>query len=43
LTLEERQAVANAVVDELRRHGDPWGLSEDVVPKAEVHSTPKNY
>jgi len=43
LTREERQAVAQATVDELRRHGDQWKLDEEIVPKAEVHSTPKGY
>jgi hypothetical protein len=42
LTQDERQAVAAAAVDELRRHGDQWKLEEEL-PKAEVHSTPEKY
>jgi hypothetical protein len=43
LTPEERSAVAQRAVDELRRHGDhPWKLEEEL-PKTEVHSTPKEY
>jgi hypothetical protein len=42
LTQDERQAVAQRAVDELRRHGDHWRLDEEL-PKAEVHSTPRNY
>jgi hypothetical protein len=30
-------------VDELREHRDQWKLDEEVVPKDEVHSTPKRY
>jgi hypothetical protein len=37
---DECSAVASAAVDELRRHGDPWKLEEEL-PKAEVHSTPE--
>jgi hypothetical protein len=43
LTQDERSAVAQRVVDELRRHGDQWKLDEEVVPKGEVHTTPKGY
>jgi len=43
LTHEERQAVASAAVDELRRHGDRWGLDEELPEATEVHSTPKGY
>jgi len=43
LSEAERQAVASAAVDELRRHGDSWNLDEEIVPKGEVHSTPKGY
>jgi len=43
LTQDERQAVATAAVDELRKHGDQWKLDEKALPKGEVHSTPKNY
>jgi hypothetical protein len=42
LSKEERQAVAQRAVDELRRHGDQWKLDEEL-PKGEVHSTPKGY
>ena len=43
LTQAERTAVvAQAAVDELRRHGDQWKLDEEL-PKGEVHSTPKSY
>ena len=42
LTQDERQAVASAAVDELRRHGDQWKLDEEL-PQGEVHSTPKGY
>jgi hypothetical protein len=35
-------AVPNAAIDELRRHGDPWKLDEEL-PKGEVHTTPKGY
>jgi hypothetical protein len=38
-----RSAVAQRAVDELRKHEDQWKLDEEIVPKAEVHSTPKNY
>src|SRR5262245_12179727 len=42
LTQAERQAVAAAAVDELRRDGDQWKLNEEL-PKGEVHSTPRGY
>jgi len=35
--------IAQATVEELRRHGDKWKLDEEVMPKGEVHSTPKGY
>jgi hypothetical protein len=44
LSKDERKAVAQAAVDELRRNGDPWKLDEEMAkPKGEVHSTPKGY
>jgi hypothetical protein len=43
LSKEERGAVADAAVDELRQHGDPWKLDEELPPAGEVHSTPKSY
>jgi len=43
LTQEERSAVAQRAVDELRRHGDQWKLDEEIEPKGEVHSTPGKY
>jgi hypothetical protein len=39
LTEEERYRVANDVVDRLKRHGDPWRLSEDLPPPGKGHST----
>jgi hypothetical protein len=44
LTQDERQAVAQRAVEELRRHGDQWKL-EGELPNGvgEVHSTPKEY
>lgn len=30
LTEEERYAVADRTVEELKRYGDPWGLNEDI-------------
>jgi hypothetical protein len=42
LTQDERSAVARRAVDELRRHGDQWKLDEEL-PKAQIHSTPKDY
>jgi hypothetical protein len=32
LTEEERFAVADHVVSQLKQHGDPWGLSEEAKP-----------
>jgi hypothetical protein len=43
LTHDERQAVAQAAVDELRRHGDQWKLDEELPEATEVHSTPMKY
>jgi hypothetical protein len=34
LTEEERYAVADHVVSQLKEHGDPWGLSEEAKPKS---------
>ena len=45
LSKDERKAVAQRAVDELRQHGDPWKLDEEM-PKTEIgdlHSTPKRY
>jgi hypothetical protein len=39
LTEEERYRVANDVVHRLKRHGDPWRLSEDLPPPRKGHST----
>jgi hypothetical protein len=35
LSEDERFAVADDVVDQLKQHGDPWGLSEEAQPKSE--------
>jgi hypothetical protein len=45
LSKEEREAVADAAVNELRQHGDPWKLDEEVPEQdtTELHTTPKNY
>jgi hypothetical protein len=43
LTQEERRAVAATAVDELKRHGDPWGLEKELPKQSEVHSTPMKY
>jgi hypothetical protein len=45
LSKEEREAVADAAVDELRRHGDKWQLDEELPEQdpGELHSTPKSY
>jgi hypothetical protein len=32
LTEEERYAVADQVVSQLKQHGDPWELSEEAKP-----------
>jgi hypothetical protein len=34
LTEDERYAVADHVVDQLKQHGDPWKLSEEARPKS---------
>jgi hypothetical protein len=34
LTEDERYAVADHVVDQLKQHGDPWRLSEEAQPKS---------
>ena len=34
LTENERHAVADHVVAQLKEHGDPWRLSEEVRPKS---------
>jgi hypothetical protein len=34
LTEDERFAVADHVVDQLKQHGDPWKLSEEARPKS---------
>jgi hypothetical protein len=39
LTEDERFAVADHVVSQLKERGDPWGLGEEVEP-ATRHSTP---
>jgi len=42
LTEQERQAVARAVVQRLREHGDKWELDEELdAPLG--HSTPTSY
>jgi hypothetical protein len=43
LTDEERMAVARAVVDELRRHGDQWRLDEEIESPVCTHSTPISF
>ena len=43
LTGDECWAVAQAVVDELRRDGDRWKLDEELPEATEVHSTPEKY
>ena len=44
LTKDDRKAVAQAAVDELRRNGDPWKLNEELAkPEGELHTTPKSY
>jgi hypothetical protein len=45
LSKEERKAVAQAAVDELRQHGDLWRLDEELPDPGtdELHSTPKKY
>jgi hypothetical protein len=40
LTENERKAVAQAAVDELKRHGDQWRLSDEIEsPVGRAHST----
>ena len=39
LTEEERYRVAGDVVHQLKQHGDPWRLSEDLPPPSKGHST----
>jgi hypothetical protein len=39
LTEEERYRVANDVVHQLKQHGDPWRLSEDLPLPGKGHST----
>jgi hypothetical protein len=36
---EERFRVADDVVHQLKQHGDPWRLSEDLPPPGKGHST----
>jgi hypothetical protein len=41
LSEEERFQVADDVVHQLRQHGDPWALSQEVSPSpGKAHSTP---
>jgi len=39
LTEEERYRVADDVVHQLKQHGDPWRLSEEMAPPRKGHST----
>ena len=39
LTEEERYRVADDVVLQLKQHGDPWRLSEELAPSSKGHST----
>ena len=39
LTEEERYRVADDVVHQLKQHGDPWRLSEELPPPRKGHST----
>ena len=39
LTEEERYRVADDVVHQLKQHGDPWHLSEELPPPGKGHST----
>jgi hypothetical protein len=39
LTEDERFAVADHVVSQLKEHGDPWGLNKEATSKP-GHSTP---
>jgi hypothetical protein len=46
LTQAERQAVANAVVDELRRHEDQWKLDGEIAEgrgSFDAEGMPKGY
>jgi hypothetical protein len=44
LSKDERKAVAQAAVDELRRDGDRWRLDEEIEPPAvDAHSTPSSF
>ena len=40
LNEDERYRVADAVVQRLQEHGDPWRLTEELPPPAPGHSTP---
>lgn len=40
LTQDERQAVAQRAVDELRKHGDQSKLDEELPAASDIHSTP---
>jgi hypothetical protein len=41
LSEDERYLVADDVVHQLQRHGDPWALSEELPPSiGKAHSTP---
>jgi len=39
------RSIPSAAVDELRRHGDQWGLDEELPEQSpgELHSTPKGF
>jgi len=39
LTEDERYRVADDVVHQLKQHGDPWRLSEELPPPPKGHST----
>jgi len=39
LTEEERYRVADDVVLQLKQHGDPWRLSDELPPPSKGHST----
>lgn len=41
LSEDERYLIADAVVDQLQQHGDPWELSRELPPSVgKAHSTP---
>jgi hypothetical protein len=40
LSEDERYLVADDVVHQLRQHGDPWRLSEELPEATKGHSTP---